>query len=45
VNAGAGSFEEVCKELGVASQCGRCSQLAQSIVETSVKKAPFEPAM
>ena len=45
VNAGAGSFEEVCKELGVASQCGGCSQLAQSIVETSVKKAPFEPAM
>lgn len=45
VNAGAGSFEEVCKELGVASQCGRCSQLAKSIVETSVKKAPFEPAM
>jgi bacterioferritin-associated ferredoxin len=45
VNAGAGSFEEVCRELGVASQCGRCSQLAQSIVETSVKKAPFEPAM
>ena len=45
VNAGAGSFEEVCRELGVASQCGRCSQLAQSIVETSVKKAPFEPAV
>jgi len=47
VNDGAGSFEEVCKELGVATQCGKCSQLAQNIVDTTinVKKAPFESAM
>ncbi len=44
VNAGAGSFEDVCRELGVATQCGKCSQLAQNIVETTVKKTPFEPA-
>ena len=44
VNDGAGTFEEVCKELGVATQCGKCSQLAQNIVETSIKKTPFEPA-
>ena len=45
VNAGAGSFEDVCKELGVASQCGKCSQLAQNIVESAVKQALFEPAV
>ena len=39
VNDGAGTFEEVCKE-----QCGKCSQLAQNIVETSINKTPFEPA-
>ena len=46
VNGGAGSFEEVCKQLGVAMQCGKCSQLAQTIVESevAVKKAPFEAA-
>lgn len=46
VNGGAGTFEEVCKQLGVAMQCGKCSQLAQNIVETAVavKKAPFEAA-
>ncbi len=38
VNGGAGSFEEVCKQLGVATQCGKCSQLAQNIVEATVKK-------
>ena len=44
VNGGAGSFEEVCKQLGVATQCGRCSTLAQNIVESTVKKTPFEAA-
>ena len=41
VNGGAGSFEDVCKQLGVATQCGKCSQLAQNIVEVTVKKTPF----
>ena len=44
VNGGAGSFEEVCKQLGVATQCGKCSQLAQNIVEATVKNALFEAA-
>ena len=44
VNDGAGTFEDVFKELGVASQCGKCSQLAQNIIETSINKTPFEPA-
>ena len=44
VNGGAGSFEEVCKQLGVATQCGKCSQLAQNIVEATVKKTTFVEA-
>jgi bacterioferritin-associated ferredoxin len=44
VNGGAGSFEEVCKQLGVATQCGKCSQLAQNIVEATVKKITFVDA-
>ena len=44
VNGGAGSFEEVCKQLGVATQCGKCSQLAQNIVESTVKNTPFVAA-
>ena len=46
VNGGAcSSFAEVRKQLGVATQCGKCCQMAKSIVETAVKKAPFEPAV
>ena len=47
VTGGSGSFEAVCKELGVATQCGKCSQLAQNIVDLAinVKNPPFESAV
>ena len=44
VNGGASTFAEVRRNLGVSTQCGKCFQQAKSIVETTVKKAPFEPA-
>ncbi len=41
---GAASFADIRRELGVATQCGKCSQLAKTIIETTVRKTPFEPA-
>lgn len=45
INGGAETYAEVRRELGVATQCGKCSQHAKSIVQTAVKKASFEPAI
>lgn len=45
VQNGANSFAEVRRELGVSTQCGKCGQLAKSIVDTAImKKTPFESA-
>jgi len=44
VAGGVCSFADIRRELGVATQCGKCGQLAKSIVETAVKKATFAPA-
>jgi bacterioferritin-associated ferredoxin len=41
---GGASYADIRRELGVATQCGKCGQQAKSIVETTVKKASFEPA-
>jgi len=45
VAGGACTFADVRRQLGVATQCGKCRQMAKSIVETTVKKAAFEPAV
>ena len=45
VLSGAGTFRDVRRELGVATQCGKCCQMAKSIVETTVRNAQFEPAV
>lgn len=45
INGGACSYAEVRKELGVATQCGKCGQMAKSIVQTAVRKTPAEPAL
>ena len=45
IAGGACTFADVRRQLGVATQCGKCGQLAKSIVETAVKKASFEPAV
>ncbi len=37
INGGASSFDAVRKELGVATQCGKCTQQAKSIVDMAVK--------
>ncbi|MDT8399950.1 MAG: (2Fe-2S)-binding protein [Pseudomonadales bacterium] len=42
VNGGACTFSDVRKVLGVATQCGRCSQNAKAIVRTAVRKNPVE---
>lgn len=44
VSGGACTFADIRRELGVATQCGKCGQLAKSIIETAAKKAVFEPA-
>lgn len=44
VLSGAGTFADVRRELGVATQCGKCCQMAKSIVQTTVKNNLFEPA-
>lgn len=44
VEGGASTFAEVRRELGVATQCGKCCQMAKSIVQTTVRKASFESA-
>jgi bacterioferritin-associated ferredoxin len=38
------SYADLRRELGVATQCGKCGQMAKSIVQTTVKKAEFTPA-
>jgi bacterioferritin-associated ferredoxin len=45
VSNGACSFADIRRELGVATQCGKCGQMAKSIIETAVKKASFAPAV
>jgi len=44
VSGGACTLADLRRELGVASQCGKCCQLAKSIIETAVNKTVFEPA-
>lgn len=44
ISEGATTFAEIRRQLGVATQCGKCCQQAKSIVETSVKKQLFSPA-
>jgi bacterioferritin-associated ferredoxin len=39
------TYADIRRELGVATQCGKCGQMAKSIVETAVKKAGFAPAV
>jgi bacterioferritin-associated ferredoxin len=38
------SYADVRRELGVATQCGKCGQMAKTIIQTAVKKAEFGPA-
>jgi bacterioferritin-associated ferredoxin len=38
VEYGASSFREVRDELGVSTQCGKCTRLARAIVDESLKK-------
>jgi len=45
IAGGAASFADIRRELGVATQCGKCSQMARTIIETSVKKTPFSEAV
>ena len=44
VSGGACTYADIRRELGVATQCGKCGQLAKSIIQTTVKKVAFEPA-
>ena len=44
INGGACSYAEVRQQLGVATQCGKCSRQAKTIVQTTVKQASFESA-
>lgn len=44
VSGGAATYADIRRELGVATQCGKCGQLAKSIIQTTVKKASFESA-
>lgn len=39
------TYADIRRELGVATQCGKCGQMAKSIVETVVKKAEFTQAV
>lgn len=45
INSGACTFREIRNQLGVATQCGKCGQLAKTIIETAVKKADFTSAV
>lgn len=36
VGEGAGNIRELKKTLGVANQCGKCTQLAQQIVDETI---------
>ncbi len=36
VGEGAGNIRELKKALGVANQCGKCTQLAQQIVDETI---------
>lgn len=45
VSGGTCSYAEIRKELGVATQCGKCGQQAKSIVQTAVRKSATEPAL
>lgn len=36
VGEGAGNMRELRKALGVASQCGKCTQVAQQIVDETI---------
>lgn len=42
---GGACYAEVRKELGVATQCGKCGQQAKTIVQTTVRKTAAEPAL
>jgi bacterioferritin-associated ferredoxin len=44
VLGGADTFRAVRQELGVATQCGKCCQMAKSIIETTVRNTQFTPA-
>jgi len=39
------TYADLRREFGVATQCGKCGQMAKSLIETSVKKADFAPAV
>jgi bacterioferritin-associated ferredoxin len=39
------TYADIRRELGVATQCGKCGQMAKSIVETANKKAQFVSAV
>lgn len=43
ISRGASSFAEVRRELGVSTQCGKCCQMAKSIVQTAVNKTGNSP--
>ena len=38
---GASSLNDVCSKLGVASECGKCGKLAQTIVNECTKTLTF----
>ncbi len=39
------SFADIRRNWAFATQCGKCGQMAKSIVETAVKKAEFTSAV
>lgn len=45
ISEGATTFAEIRRQLGVATQCGKCCQTAKSIVETATRKAEFTQAV
>ncbi|MBN4055317.1 (2Fe-2S)-binding protein [bacterium AH-315-K03] len=42
VENGATHFRQVCKELGLASQCGKCGILARSVFNDSLQRTMDE---
>ena len=42
VDAGATSLRQVRQQLGVASQCGKCSCLAREVLNTAVQEKTME---
>lgn len=44
VDSGATSLRQVRQQLGVGSQCGKCSCLAQEILDGALQEGALEPS-